>query len=210
MTNPVIENIRLSLGRTAKTPVSPRPDIISPRQPEPVEAEIQRFLKELKALSAVGQRLSPNSIAEAFKSLVAEQKIRKATVWETAYLKQLQVGDRLRALGVDLISPHAEKHLLAQCDLGVTEADFILPETGTLGLRSSAEKPRAVSLLPHTHLVIVTPDALRSDLHQVFAEAKDSPYLVFITGPSRTSDIELTPTLGMHGPKYLCVWIVDL
>jgi L-lactate dehydrogenase complex protein LldG len=209
MTNPVIENIRQSLGRTVKIPISPRPDIMGSRQPGSTDAEIQRFLKELTALSAVGRFVSPDSIADALQSLVAEQQIRKATVWETTFLKQLQVGDRLRALGVDLISPDAEKHLLAQCDLGVTEADFILPETGTLGLRSSANKSRAVSLLTPTHLVIVTPDALRADLHQVFAEAKDSPYLVFITGPSRTSDIELTPTLGMHGPKHLYVWILE-
>ncbi|WKZ35170.1 MAG: LUD domain-containing protein [Anaerolineales bacterium] len=44
-------------------------------------------------------------------------------------------------------------------------------------------------------------------MHQVFAEAKDSSYLVFITGHSRTADIELT-TLGVHGPKNLYVWML--
>jgi L-lactate dehydrogenase complex protein LldG len=210
MANPVIEAIRQSLGRTDQTPLSPRPWILASRTPESSEAEIERFFRELKTLSAVGQRLSAEKVAEQIKSLVAEQKIQRATLWETPFLKQLQVGECLRSLGVELVSPNAEKQLLAQCDLGVTEAEFILPETGTLGLRSSAEKPRAVSLLPPSHLAIVTPQALRPDLHQVFAEAKDSPYLVLITGPSRTSDIELTPTLGMHGPKKLYVWMVVL
>lgn len=50
---------------------------------------------------------------------------------------------------------------------------------------------------------------LRADLHQVFAEAKDSNYLVFITGPSRTADIELTVTLGVHGPKNLYIWMIS-
>jgi L-lactate dehydrogenase complex protein LldG len=50
---------------------------------------------------------------------------------------------------------------------------------------------------------------LRPDMHQVFAEAKDSNYLVFITGPSRTADIELTVTLGVHGPKNLFTWVVQ-
>ena len=63
-------------------------------------------------------------------------------------------------------------------------------------------------LLPRVHLAIVRPEMLRADMHQVFAEAKDSHYLVFITGPSRTADIELTVTLGVHGPKNLYVWMM--
>jgi len=45
-------------------------------------------------------------------------------------------------------------------------------------------------------------------MHYVFAEAKNSSYLVFITGHSRTADIELTVTLGVHGPKNLYVWML--
>jgi L-lactate utilization protein LutC len=63
---------------------------------------------------------------------------------------------------------------MSKCDLGIIEADYLLPETGTIALHSSAEKPRAVSLLPRVHLEIVTPAALRADMHQVFAEAKNS------------------------------------
>jgi len=59
-------------------------------------------------------------------------------------------------------------------------------------LKSSTEKPRAVSLLPSVHLAIVRPEMLHADMHHVFAEAKDSNYLVFITGPSRAADIELS------------------
>ncbi len=209
MTNPVIDAVRLSLGRTAETPVSPRPDIIRPRQAGSTESEIERFFQELSRLSGVGMHMQPEGIAAALKSLIDEQKIKKATVWNTPVLNRLRISDCLRTLGVGLVAPNAGKHIMAQCELGVTEADFILPETGTLVLRSSEEMPRAVSLLPRVHLAIVTDAALRADLHQVFAEAKDSHYLVFITGPSRTSDIELTPTLGMHGPKFLLVWVLD-
>ena len=99
------------------------------------------------------------------------------------------IAEILNFLGVELISPNANKYEMAQCDLGITEADYLLPETGTLVLRSSVEKPRAVSLLPRVHLAIVRREMIRADMHQVFAEAKDSNYLVFITGPSRTADI---------------------
>lgn len=209
MTNPVIENVRRSLGRTAQTPLSLRPAIYEPRLPESVDSEIARFLDEVKKLSGVGQKLTPTDIASTLKSLVAEQNIHKAAVWNTDHLKQLGIADTLRSLGVELVSPNADKHEIAQCDLGITEADYLLPETGTLVLRSSSEKPRAVSLVPRVHLAIVRPEMLRADMHQVFAEAKDGNYLVFITGPSRTADIELTVTLGVHGPKNLYVWMMD-
>ena len=53
MTNPIIENIRRSLGRTDQTPLSLRPAIYESRQPESVDSEIERFLNEVKKLSGV-------------------------------------------------------------------------------------------------------------------------------------------------------------
>lgn len=208
MTNPVIENVRRSLGRASQTPTGPRPAIHHARQAESIDVEIESFLSEIKKLSGVGRSLVPSAIDSELKALIQEQNIRRATVWGTAHLRQLGVTEILHSLGVELISPNADKHEMATCDLGVTEAEYLLPETGTLVLRSSAGKPRAVSLLPRVHLAIVRPQMLRADLHQVFAEAKDDHYLVFITGPSRTADIELTVTLGVHGPRSLYVWMV--
>jgi len=209
MTNPVIDNIRRSLGRTESTPFGQRPAIYKSRQAGSTDTEIQLFLDELKKLSGVGQRFSRDGIADALKALVVDQNIRKATAWNTPRLRQLQITDHLSALGVENVSPTANKHEMALCDLGITEADYLLPETGTIILHSSAEMPRAVSLLPRIHLAIVHAEMLRPDMHQVFTEAKHSNYLVFITGPSRTADIELTTTLGVHGPKELFVWILE-
>src|SRR5512143_1458335 len=192
MTNPVIENIRRSLGRAAQisspqgAPLSARPAIYPPRLPESLDNEVNCFLEEVKKLSGVGQKLSSNEIEAALKTLVAEQNIRKATAWETPHLRQLGITEILHGLGIELVPPNAGKHDMAFCDLGITEADYLLPETGTLVLHSSAGMPRGVSLLPRIHLAIVRPEMLRPDLHQVFAEAKGRHYLVFITGPSRT------------------------
>jgi L-lactate dehydrogenase complex protein LldG len=118
------------------------------------------------------------------------------------------VAGRLERLGVLIVPPDAGKRALAECDLGITEADFALAETGTIGLLSSAERPRTVSLLPRVHLTLVDPAVFRTDLHPVFAEARHAPCLVFVTGPSRTADIELTVTLGVHGPQHLQVWVL--
>jgi L-lactate dehydrogenase complex protein LldG len=209
MTSPVIENVRRSLGRTAQSSPPPRPAIYASRLPESADVEGTRFLEEVSKLSGVGQKLPPGGVDSALRSLVREQEIHRATAWETPYLRQLGITEILNSLAVELVPPNADKHNMALCDLGVTEADYLLPETGTLVLKSSAIQPRAVSLLPRIHLAIVRLGMLRSDLHQVFAEARNSHYLLFITGPSRTADIELTVTLGVHGPKNLYVWILD-
>lgn len=207
MSNPILENIRRALGTS--DPLAPRPAIHEPRQPVSLDLEIQGFLDEINKLAGVGQKLSPYGIDAALKALVTEQKVRKATAWDTPYLRQLGVTEILNSLGVEWVSPNASKQELALCDLGVTEADYLLPETGTMVLKSSVQKPRAVSLLPPIHLAIVRPEMLRADMHQVFAEAKNDHYLVFVTGASRTADIELTLTLGVHGPKNLYVWIMS-
>jgi len=204
----MIDDVRRSLGRTPESPVSPLPDIYPARTPKALQTEIDRFLSEIQLLSGTSQALPSSRIPDALRELVTGQNVRKAALWNTPLLRQLNVGECLQDLGVELVSPKYGKHALAQCDLGVTEADYALPETGTLVLRSDDDKPRAVSLLPRIHLAILTPSALRADMHQVFAEAKGSHYLVFITGPSRTADIELTVTLGVHGPKNLVVLVV--
>jgi L-lactate dehydrogenase complex protein LldG len=208
MTNPILENIRRSLEKTDQTHPSLLPPISQPRLPDSLDSEIERFLGEIKKLSGVPKKISDADIHTSLKELVIEQNIQKACLWSTPHLKSLRIAEGLTELGVEIISSNSDKHIIAQCDLGITEADFLLPETGTLVLRSSAEKPRAVSLAPRVHLAIVRPEMLRADMQQVFAEAKDHHYLVFITGPSRTADIELTVTLGVHGPKNLYVWMM--
>ena len=151
---------------------------------------------------------SRDGLRAALAELVKTEEVRRATVWTTPDLAVWGVAETLKAVGVELVSAQADKHLVAACELGVTGVDAALPETGTLLLRSSPERPRVVSLLPRVHLAIFTPAVLRADLHQAFAEAKDAGYSVLVTGPSRTADIELTLTLGVHGPKSLYAWVL--
>ena len=205
----ILGDIRQTLKRNPESPVAPRPDIVPPRTTGNPNAELEKLLQEITALKGVVQRLEPIALPNALAELVKAENIHKATLWDTARLTRLGIEARLLKLGVEIIPHTADKQEMATADLGVTEADFALPETGTLGLFSSPDQPRSVSLLPRVHLVILHPGALRADLHQVFAEAKTQGYLILITGPSRTSDIELIVTIGVHGPQQLYVWVVN-
>jgi L-lactate dehydrogenase complex protein LldG len=208
----ILANVRASLGRAEGTPVSPVPPTarVKPRTAGPVEAEIEQLFAEIDKLKGVTRRLAGrDDLKSALADLVKAEAVKKATLWATPELQALDVAATLKALGVELVSPHADKRKVAECELGVTGADAALAETGTILLRSSPEKPRVVSLLPRVHLAILRRAALRADLHQVFSEVKQDGYCVLISGPSRTADIELTLTLGVHGPKALYVWLLD-
>lgn len=212
--NPVIANIRRSLAAARQSShavpaPAARPPIPPGRAAGEPAAEIERLLAEINALAGSARRLPEAEIPAALQALVAEQQIHKACLWQTAEIEALGIAAHLTALGVEIVAPTAGKHALAECDLGVTGVDYALPATGTLALLSSPEKPRAVSLLPRVHLALLHPAALRADLADVFAETKHAAYTIFITGPSRTSDIELTLTLGVHGPKALYAWLLE-
>jgi L-lactate dehydrogenase complex protein LldG len=205
----VIDAVRHALDREQGASVPARPALLPPRSAGAIEDEIDRLLAEVNALSGVAQRVQPDEVATCLRNLVEQEAVRRAALWNTPTLSTLGIEEHLRTLGVEVVASHADKRALARCDLGVTEADFALPETGTLGLLSSPEKPRGVSLLPRVHLAIVARSAFRADLHQLFADAKAHPYLILISGPSRTADIELTVTLGVHGPRAVHVWVLD-
>jgi L-lactate dehydrogenase complex protein LldG len=204
--NPVIEKVRRSLGRKPGDRLATRPPTVSPRLGALLNEELDLLLSEIKKISGVTQRVSLAGIDAALDTLLHEQDVKKAALWRTPGLEALEIEARLRTRGVEIISPYADKQTLGQCDLGVTEVNFALPETGTIALLSSRDMPRAVSLVPRIHLAVLRPSALCADLHHLFIEAKAHNYMIFITGPSRTADIELTVTLGVHGPKALYVW----
>jgi L-lactate dehydrogenase complex protein LldG len=209
----ILSDIRASLGRRdsplVSHQISPRPAIVPPRLPGTPAQEINQLLQEISALGGNARRIMPDEMGDALPKLVGAQSVQRAVLWQTELLARLGVAAKLQALGVEIIPSNADKHVMATADLGVTESDFLLPETGTLGLLSSPDKPRSVSLLPRVHLAIAHPRALRADLHQVLVEAKSKDYLVLITGPSRTSDIELVVTIGVHGPQVLYLWVVE-
>ena len=204
----ILSNIQSNLNRKLDDIIPPVPPPLPPRQIENLDNEIDTLLKEINALSGSARRVTSGEIEQVLTSLVESEGIQKALLWETPYLNSLKIKDVLIKNGIEVIPNGSKKQSLAECDLGITEVDFALAETGTLCLVSASDKPRTASLLPRIHLALVKPENLRPDIHQVVAEAKGEAYFVFITGPSRTADIELTVALGVHGPQKLYAWVM--
>jgi L-lactate dehydrogenase complex protein LldG len=202
----------MALGRRPGQPAPPMPPTarVPARVPGNADAEIAMLLDQISRLGGRARRLVMDDFKDALVELIEIETIRKATMWQTVELQALGVSEILSGQGVEIVSSQTGKDVLARCDLGVTGVDMALPETGTLVLRASPERSRAVSLLPRVHLALVRPAHLRADLETVLREIRAEPYFVFVTGPSRTADIELTVTIGVHGPQVLYVWVLEL
>ncbi len=206
----LILSVATALGRVPlQKPAAPRPELPNLVAALTREQAVDLFFAEVSKLSGEAQRLKRSEISQALADLVSRYAIQKAAVWSDEQTAQYQLPALLNRLGVELAAPDADKHALAQCDLGITTADFFIADTGTIGLTASAQKPKAVSLLPRVHLAILAPANWRTSLGEALVEFKHSPHLTLISGPSRTSDIELILTLGVHGPRHLVVWYLE-
>ena len=206
----IMKRVHAALSGTTRAPASPLPPTarVASRGAGDADAEIDLLLAEIAKLGGTTRRVAGrDELQAALRDLVQAERVKKATMWQARDLQELGVADALGALGVEIVPSDSDKRALAECDLGVTGADAALPETGTLVLRASSEHSQAVSLLPRVHLAIVQPSALRADLHQVLDEVKGDKRVHFVTGPSRTADIEKTLSIGVHGPKALYVWV---
>jgi L-lactate dehydrogenase complex protein LldG len=97
-----------------------------------------------------------------------------------------------------------------EAEVTVEQASGAIAETGTVICSSAAGKTLQASLLPSHHIALVASDTIFVDLDAFFAAQVSPPptNITFITGPSRTADIELSLVVGVHGPEKLDVIVI--
>ena len=207
---------------------SPRParpgevaDTIRREMAERWPAALERFQREFERVGGVLHRVATTHEVPAVVGRLARAREAQSVVtWHPAALG----FDPMPGLGAEKLTPHvmpetvpgtvqrqALRETIAATPLGLTGIDIALAETGTMILRSGPGRPRSTSLLPACHVAVFDRTAIVESLAQVgvlleawHAEGGSSgsgAVINFITGPSRTADIELTLTRGVHGPK---------
>lgn len=215
----VLANIRRSLGVTGqeatrqaevqqRLEATPRGIIPARGQLEPA-ARLRLFTDMLE-------------MAQASFSLVAESAGVPAAISE--YLRHQNLPQRIR-MGRDqrlVALPWDDTPLEVLAGpatgddiVGVSHADAGIAETGTLLLTSGDGNPTTVNFLPETHIVLVSCSDITGDyesawdrLRQRFGRGVMPRVVNWITGPSRSADIEQTLLLGAHGPRQLHVILV--
>jgi L-lactate dehydrogenase complex protein LldG len=181
----------------ARHPVGPQPAVGSDLaahfvlQAERMSDTVERIAAHDEVPAAVARYLDAQGIA------------RSAIGWET--LKGMDWG----AAGIDFVARPPED----ADKVGITGCFCAVAETGTLMLLSGVETFASASLLPETHIAIVDAGRIVASMEDAFALARaergELPRATnFISGPSRTADIEQTIVLGAHGPYRVHVVLV--
>jgi len=181
------------------------------------------FRREFDRVGGVFHRAAdPAEVPSVVLEIAREEGATAVVAWDPAVLG-LDLRPRLVAEGLavavaasdpaDETARRRHREESARAQIGVTGADLVLAETGTLILLSGRGRPRSTSLLPDTHVAVFDRSRLVESLAQVGillealhvdpARSMSGAMINFITGPSRTADIELTLTRGVHGPKHV-------
>ena len=221
----------LFVAAPAERPAQPRQRLellrreLSERWPQTLE----RFRAEFERVAGVFHRVpTAADVPAALERICRERGARRVVSWPSEELG-VAIAPVLGAAGIAVesmprdVPPDAERlrirAVIADADVGVTGADLAVAETGTLVLVAAAGRPRSTSLLPPCHVAIFDRTVLVESLEQVGlaleawhegpAPPERGAVINFITGPSRTADIELTLTRGVHGPKEIHALFVD-
>lgn len=132
--------------------------------------------------------------------------------WEEVFTFVPEIADILKGTGIKVCS---EVTRLPEMMVGITFCESLIARLGTVVVSSFASDGRRMVVHPEVHLVIgyasqVVPD-IKDALAGLSARYGDAipSFISFITGPSRTADIEKTLVMGAHGPRELFVFLID-
>ena len=166
--------------------------------------------KEACQLLAAGCGEPLSADAEALCGLKQQKVIAAPGLPAEAWTALKQRCDQK---GILLTDRPLRRHL-AGIDIGFTMADLGIAETGTLVIDSGSEEVRLATMISEIHVAVLPISRLRHDALTAEAELREfmqkpAGYLAFITGASRTADIERVLAIGVHGPLELHVLMME-
>ncbi|MBE9473289.1 MAG: LUD domain-containing protein, partial [Chloroflexi bacterium] len=166
---------------------------------------IQRFAEELVALDGYFTLCTIEDLPQLVFDELQNQGISSVLSWEK---NQLPHGfiDSLRSKGIKVSEEFND-----QVKAGISGAQAAIAETGTLVLPSGKGRAQFVSLTPEVHIAVLRASDIFQNITQVLhlPEVRQASATALISGPSRTADIEMTLTLGVHGPRKVHVFCLE-
>ena len=202
--------------------------------PIPPGEELTKFEAELTALAGVAWRAASGAeLEERLESILTACGAKSVALSRNSLLARLGLAERLRSQGLNVsvcpaqsstdagAATRAGEEFRERCftaEVGITGVDFVLAETGSLVVTSASEGAQLTSLAPPVHVALYRREQLVASLDEVLsglplARGLDDPNagrsVVFITGTSRTADIEQILVRGVHGPGQVHAILVE-
>lgn len=174
----------------------------------------QRIAQFSEAAVKVGAEVQKLASLEQAASYIAERLEGALLFSPCPSLKRVGLKTALQTAKVDLIDGDFRQQAATAAG-GVTGANFALAPTGSVVLESTDESVRLATTLPEKHFVLLDPSKILENaeaavpLMRNFHHQLPQAYLAYITGPSRTADIERVLTIGVHGPAELHILLLD-
>jgi L-lactate utilization protein LutC len=187
--------------RPSAPPVTPTVPVLR------LETLIENFRSSLTFVGADCRVVHGRQEAAAeVRAVIESHSAKQIAVSDSSMVAELMPDIK----GIEILK-NAAPSVLFGCDLGITSAQWGIAETGTLVLESERESHRLTSLVPPVHLCILKATDIRQTLGEILELISKnlSRTVTFITGASRTSDIELTLAIGVHGPKELHIIVIN-
>jgi L-lactate dehydrogenase complex protein LldG len=177
------------------------------------------FEEHVKAFRTLSEKLQtefvcvPNieSAQQQLQSLATSNRWSKIGLHENELVQATTSGLELETLNT---SHEYDIRDLERCDVGISHCDALIAQTASVLVTSNSAGGRALSVLPPHHVVVATADQMVTTMADGYDRLRASvgdqwpSFLSFITGPSRTADIERVLVLGAHGPKKLTVILI--
>jgi len=222
----------LFAATTAPRPPAPRrlAETIRRELSERWPQTLERFRREFERVGGDFHRVATVADVPGLVARIARERGgRRVVTWHPTALG-VDLTSGLAAQGLESLTMPAAgggdgpertalRDKIAAAEIGLTGADLAIAETGSLVLVSGGGRPRSTALLPPYHVAVFDREALVESLeqagvcfeawHEGPAEPGRGAAIHVITGPSRTADIELTLTRGVHGPKEVHAIFVD-
>lgn len=195
----------------------PRVDTVGLPAIEPVDLLAMFRARAVSVGVVVHGPVSRHGVPRTVSAIASGHDASNFLIWDDLPVSGVAAG--LVSAGLNRIDhdlPVGEgraEHLLGYhtVDLGVTAADAGLAESGSILLRHGPGRPRLASLIAEVHVAILNVEDIARSL-AYWAEQNPRPdvtNLVVVTGPSRTADIELQLSVGVHGPRHVHVILTD-
>jgi L-lactate utilization protein LutC len=186
---------------------APSPELVAPG---PTLEATQRFVERATDVGAEVRLVAAAQLSSVVVDIVAAAGAREIVIWGDPLLAETAAA--LRRAGVTvLIDDDRPSEAAASAAFGLTTADYAIAETGTLVLATGPGRSRGASLLPGHHIAVLPEDRISADLFTLMGALRHPlpSAMTFVTGPSRSADIGLTPVQPAHGPMAVTILVVS-